>query len=292
MSNSTTRYLSLLHEYGITLNEEDLGDIKANSIEELTEILSILKSLVLSEDLFLSIINITNLETVKEIREYVVKGYISKTLLSNNIELFNNDNSLLNIIKTNINLFNSYGLNPTMFSDNEDILFIDSTLLDKNLRLLENYGLTEKFQLLTNNYPYDIEKFNNNFDGVYYNASHMAKIFIQNKSEKAIDGLALITPSMSAFLFTYKSSKYLLFCALSSFFITLNINNPTIVGHSFGGRVAIKYNYYYNLNKLILLDSAGIRHRSLRLYKKIIKGINLNKMKRDYKHIFYTKIKK
>ena len=150
MSNSTTRYLSLLHEYGITLNEEELGDIKANSIEELTEILSILKNLVLSEELFLSIINITNLETVKEIREYVAKGYISKTLLSNNVELFNNDNSLLNIIKTNINLFNNYGLNPTMFSDNENILFIDSTLLDKNLRLLENYNLIKSIKNSSN----------------------------------------------------------------------------------------------------------------------------------------------
>ena len=115
MSNSTTRYLSLLHEYGITIKEEDLGDIKSNSIEELEEILSSLKTLVLSEDLFLPIITITNLETIREIKEYVAKGYISKTLLSNNIELFNSNNVLLNIVKTNINLLNDYGLNPTSF---------------------------------------------------------------------------------------------------------------------------------------------------------------------------------
>lgn len=150
MSNSTTRYLSLLHEYGITIKEEDLGDIKANSIEDLTEILSILKSLVLSEDLFLPIINITNLETVKEIKEYVTKGYISKTLLSNNIELFNNDNNLLNVVKTNINLFNNYGLNPTTFSEIEEILFIDSTLLDKNLNLLESYNLIKSIKNSSN----------------------------------------------------------------------------------------------------------------------------------------------
>lgn len=150
MSNSTTRYLSLLHEYGITLKEEDLGDIKANTIEDLTEILSILKSLVLSEELYLPIINITNLETVKEIKEYVAKGYISKTLLSNNIELFNNDNNLLNIVKSNINLFNNYGLNPTTFSDIEEILFIDSSLLDKNLRLLESYNLIKSIKNSSN----------------------------------------------------------------------------------------------------------------------------------------------
>ena len=150
MSNSTTRYLSLLHEYGITLKEEDLGDIKANSIEDLTEILSILKSLALSEELFLQIINITNLETVREIKEYVTKGYISKTLLSNNIELFNSDNNLLNIVKTNINLFNNYGLNPTTFNDIEEILFIDSSLLDKNLSLLESYNLIKSIKNSSN----------------------------------------------------------------------------------------------------------------------------------------------
>lgn len=51
----------------------------------------------------------------------------------------------------------------------------------------------------------------------------------------------------------------------------LNLENITLVGHSFGGRVAIKYNYYYNLKNLVLVDTAGIRHRSIDLYKKIYK---------------------
>ncbi|MBQ8534575.1 MAG: hypothetical protein IJ463_02695 [Bacilli bacterium] len=150
MSNSTTRYLSLLHEYGITIKEEDLGDIKSNSIEELEEILSSLKTLVLSEDLFLPIINITNLETTREIKEYVTKGYISKTLLSNNIELFNSNNVLLNIVKTNINLLNDYGLNPTSFYDLEEIIFIESSLLEENLKVLESYNLIKSIKNSSN----------------------------------------------------------------------------------------------------------------------------------------------
>lgn len=51
----------------------------------------------------------------------------------------------------------------------------------------------------------------------------------------------------------------------------LKLKNITLLGHSFGGRVAIKYNYYYNIYNLILVDSAGINHRTLSLYKKIIK---------------------
>lgn len=41
----------------------------------------------------------------------------------------------------------------------------------------------------------------------------------------------------------------------------LNITNPILVGHSFGGRVAILYSYLYNTSKVILVNSAGIRKK-------------------------------
>ena len=125
----------------ILFREEDLDDITYNSIEELTEILSTIKTLILDKTLYLSIISSTNVDTVREIKELVTKGYITKRLLTDNIELFNIDNALLNIIKTNIELFNNYQLNPTVFSDIEEILLIDSNLLENNLRILESYNL-------------------------------------------------------------------------------------------------------------------------------------------------------
>ena len=60
----------------------------------------------------------------------------------------------------------------------------------------------------------------------------------------------------------------------------LKLENIILLGHSFGGRVAIKYNYYYNVKKLILVDSAGIKKRSLNLYYNIIK---YKLLKRIYK---------
>lgn len=42
----------------------------------------------------------------------------------------------------------------------------------------------------------------------------------------------------------------------------LGIQTPIIIGHSFGGRVAIKYTSLFNeVKKLVLVDSAGIVHR-------------------------------
>lgn len=52
-----------------------------------------------------------------------------------------------------------------------------------------------------------------------------------------------------------------------------NIEKPIILGHSFGGRIAIKYaSYFNNIDKLILVDSAGIKKKvDIRLKLKIKK---------------------
>lgn len=57
---------------------------------------------------------------------------------------------------------------------------------------------------------------------------------------------------------------------LESFVAKFKISNPIIVGHSFGGRVAIVYASRNSVNKLILIDSAGVKpKRSLKYYAKI-----------------------
>ena len=48
--------------------------------------------------------------------------------------------------------------------------------------------------------------------------------------------------------------------------IRLNISNPIIIAHSFGARVALKYNLKYPIKKLVFTGAAGIRpKRSLRM---------------------------
>lgn len=51
----------------------------------------------------------------------------------------------------------------------------------------------------------------------------------------------------------------------ASFFEKLNIKNPAIVGHSFGGSIGIKYCVGENdVKKLILIDSAGVRRKTVK----------------------------
>ncbi|MBP3503574.1 MAG: alpha/beta hydrolase [Bacilli bacterium] len=58
-----------------------------------------------------------------------------------------------------------------------------------------------------------------------------------------------------------------------------NIINPILIGHSYGGRILIEYaSSSLNIDKLILIDSAGIKHKSI---KKWIK-IKLYKLKKHY----------
>lgn len=50
----------------------------------------------------------------------------------------------------------------------------------------------------------------------------------------------------------------------------LGIDNPTLLGHSFGGRVGILYASRNRVNRLILVDAAGIKpKRTLGYYRKV-----------------------
>jgi pimeloyl-ACP methyl ester carboxylesterase len=54
------------------------------------------------------------------------------------------------------------------------------------------------------------------------------------------------------------------------FLLKLNIKNPILIGHSFGGRVSIILSSRLQIKKVILVDSAGIKPpRSLKYYLKV-----------------------
>lgn len=79
---------------------------------------------------------------------------------------------------------------------------------------------------------------------------------------------------------------------INKFCLSLAIINPILVGHSFGGRIAIKYASLYKIEKLVLMCSPGIKQRfnlitwfKIKLYKLCIKLKIKNKMGSvDYKN--------
>ena len=57
---------------------------------------------------------------------------------------------------------------------------------------------------------------------------------------------------------------------LGKFLNHLNIKDPSLIGHSFGGRTSIYYAANNKVNKIVLVDSAGIKpKRSLKYYYKV-----------------------
>lgn len=61
---------------------------------------------------------------------------------------------------------------------------------------------------------------------------------------------------------------------LEEFINRLNIKKPIIMGHSFGGRVGIRYSCNHVIDKLVLFGSPCIRHeRKLPLSTRILKSI-------------------
>ena len=66
----------------------------------------------------------------------------------------------------------------------------------------------------------------------------------------------------------YSLDDYVIF--LKKFINFKKINHPIIIGHSFGGRMAIRYASTYDVKKMILISSAGIKRQSIKVKIKII----------------------
>ncbi len=57
---------------------------------------------------------------------------------------------------------------------------------------------------------------------------------------------------------------------LEKFVSTLGLNNPIVLGHSFGGRIALLFASRNRVNRLILVDAAGVKpKRTLKYYAKV-----------------------
>lgn len=78
---------------------------------------------------------------------------------------------------------------------------------------------------------------------------------------------------------------------INEFCCSLKIKEPIILGHSFGGRIALKYASTYKVHKLIIVASPGIKEKfnfikfiKIRTYKILKKmKINVNMGSKDYK---------
>lgn len=75
---------------------------------------------------------------------------------------------------------------------------------------------------------------------------------------------------------------------LHKFLEFLNIENPIVIGHSYGGRIAIRYASLYNIDRLILVSTPFLvrkpkfKEKAYKFFKRM--HINLKMGSRDYKN--------
>lgn len=152
--NNEANYKALLHDFGIKSKDYDINKIMHLKIEDIRNILGIIiRKFNFIEATALRILEVSSLDRVNLISKYISNGYVSIDYVSNNIDLYDLNNNKTEILGKNIEILNSYNVNPYMFKNSIDVLFGDSILLDNNLQLLKDYDLVKYFKT-TDNYMF------------------------------------------------------------------------------------------------------------------------------------------
>ena len=164
--NTSTVYLDELGKRNIVVDSNEVKDFMFNSVEDFKEILNSICKYSLSEDELISILKVTNIELTKKIDDYLKKGMLSLAFIKENLEIFDVNNNMINIIDNNINILNNYGINPQLFFNYPNVLMDESNILSKNIQILIDYKLkgslrtVDDYQfILDNNLASKIDKF-------------------------------------------------------------------------------------------------------------------------------------
>ena len=155
--NSKIKYQALLHDYGIINGSYQIDRIMNNSLEDVEEMLKIISKYNLKNEQIIKILRNSNLEIVSNIKEYLDKGYLSLEFIIDNIDIYYKNSTKYQVYNNSLNILNKYNINPSIFFDSIEILFMYSTILESNLDLLNRYNLlnslrtTSNYKFLSNN---------------------------------------------------------------------------------------------------------------------------------------------
>ena len=146
--NSEANYKALLNDYKITCDNDCVKSIMHNSIEDIKEMIIILRRFNIDDNNILKILSNSNYDIVSIIRDYLDKGYLSLEIIYSNIDLFYINNDKLQVLNDNIDILQKYNLNPAIFKNSFSILTIDSEIsnLEKNINILSDYNLLKNIR--------------------------------------------------------------------------------------------------------------------------------------------------
>lgn len=155
--NTSTAYLDELSKHKIVVDTNEVKDFMFNNLDDFKGILNIISKYSLTESDLIRVLKVTNLDLVERLDEYVKKGMLSLAFIRSNLEIYDINNTMIDVIDNNINNLNNYGVNPQIFVNYPSILLDESRLLLTNIELLIKYNLksslrtTDNFEFILDN---------------------------------------------------------------------------------------------------------------------------------------------
>lgn len=151
-ADAKNKIKTILNDYHIEFTDNDLKNIESSSSDLKFELSLLTKMNITDSNTLLSIIINTNKEIVTNIYRIIKEGIIDNNFVYNNINLFNKDLVVSDYYKLieNIEVLKKNNINPRAMANTKEILIMDSSLLDRNLKILDNYKLKDKLRKIEN----------------------------------------------------------------------------------------------------------------------------------------------
>ena len=140
--NSSISFLTLLQGNNISKDEIRLSSVMKNDYDDVVKMLKVLKNMFDDKKLIIKGLETSTLIDILYLKELIDKGVLTKDSIANNISIFSSESSIRRVLNENIESVNEYGLNPSIFCLNPELL-LKSEKLDYNLIVLEKYDLVK-----------------------------------------------------------------------------------------------------------------------------------------------------
>lgn len=136
------KYESLLEKYSLPKEMYDIDVIMQRPFEELEEMLSLLSQInISSKKLVVDIISNSTLENTSEIASLVRDGILTEDFLSSHPKIFMSGTKENKNFKANMKTYQENGYNPHMLENNNALIISEPSTLTLNLRTMTEYDL-------------------------------------------------------------------------------------------------------------------------------------------------------
>lgn len=146
-ANATTSYQLLLANYGISPSQYEVGTVLHQTLKDIESMLKELTAINITDPtLLLSIIQLSDLDTIKNYTTLAEKGIITSNLLTNHPSLFNIRSKEYENMMRNLATIKQHSINPHYFTETEEVLVTPHKNFSHSIETLETYQLTQSMR--------------------------------------------------------------------------------------------------------------------------------------------------